>query len=385
MGGTSTTVQKADPWAPAQPYILEGLDAAQQMWNADPNQFVIKPWDGDAVAPMSDPSVSALDGLGSAANLNAQRSNLLGNQGALNMSRAMGQGNINPAQFETAVNNATNPAPNERFDRVVDRMTGDGYTDDMRAALRQNVMESVMPGVNETFAGSGQTGSSLHQAHLTKALASGMAPVEAGFIDRAQDRSMNAANMSHNAQQDRLGMGLQAGALAGDAYQKNQARALDAIRMAPAISDATYNPYRVQQGAGEVLDNRSQTERAAEIMAYQQEQAGPIDAINNYLSLTSGLGGQFGTSTATATQNPGILGILGGLSPLLGLFSDRRLKENIRRVGAMDDGTPVYVYSYKGDPVMRMGVMAQDVEKTRPEAVMTHSSGFKMVNYGALQ
>lgn len=46
MGGSSTTVQKNDPWGPAQPFILEGLQSASQMWNANPNQFVIQPWTG---------------------------------------------------------------------------------------------------------------------------------------------------------------------------------------------------------------------------------------------------------------------------------------------------------------------------------------------------
>jgi len=74
-------------------------------------------------------------------------------------------------------------------------------------------------------------------------------------------------------------------------------------------------------------------------------------------------------------------GLFGLLSAPFMMFSDRRLKENVERVGETDEGTPIYTYNYKGDPQIHMGVMAQDVEKENPDAVVTHPSGFKMVDY----
>jgi hypothetical protein len=62
------------------------------------------------------------------------------------------------------------------------------------------------------------------------------------------------------------------------------------------------------------------------------------------------------------------------------LPSDRRLKQEIARVGALDDDTPVYRFRYKGSPTMHIGLVAQDVEQTMPEAVATFN-GFKMVDY----
>jgi hypothetical protein len=49
----------------------------------------------------------------------------------------------------------------------------------------------------------------------------------------------------------------------------------------------------------------------------------------------------------------------------------------------MDNGLPLYTYRYKGKPDLHMGVMAQDVEKVKPEAVV-EINGIKHVNYGAL-
>ncbi|MGN6768276.1 MAG: tail fiber domain-containing protein [Rhizobiaceae bacterium] len=60
-------------------------------------------------------------------------------------------------------------------------------------------------------------------------------------------------------------------------------------------------------------------------------------------------------------------------------FSDRRLKHHIRRIGTLFNGLPVYLYKI-GNRI-EMGLMADEVGEAMPEAVITHPSGFKMVNY----
>ena len=71
-----------------------------------------------------------------------------------------------------------------------------------------------------------------------------------------------------------------------------------------------------------------------------------------------------------------------GLGALM--FSDARLKEDIERVGETDDGIPIYRWRYKGDDQVHVGSMAQDVEKVKPDAVLTHASGYKILNLEAL-
>jgi hypothetical protein len=63
------------------------------------------------------------------------------------------------------------------------------------------------------------------------------------------------------------------------------------------------------------------------------------------------------------------------------IWSDFNLKEDIEPVGELFDGTNVYRYRYKGDSTPRIGVMAQEVEQTRPDAVV-EIGGFKAVDYG---
>lgn len=65
-----------------------------------------------------------------------------------------------------------------------------------------------------------------------------------------------------------------------------------------------------------------------------------------------------------------------------GTFSDRRLKSNIERVGTHRLGIGIYEYDIFGE--RQRGVMADEVQKVLPDAVMTHESGFKMVDYGRL-
>lgn len=64
--------------------------------------------------------------------------------------------------------------------------------------------------------------------------------------------------------------------------------------------------------------------------------------------------------------------------------SDRRLKKNIVRVGTHNIGIGLYEFDYISGG-HSIGVMADEVEKVMPEAVMIDDKGFKMVNYTALQ
>lgn len=88
----------------------------------------------------------------------------------------------------------------------------------------------------------------------------------------------------------------------------------------------------------------------------------------------AGMGGLFGL----LGTGLGAIGKAGGIGAF---FSDRRLKQDIKRIGTTDGGTPIYTYRYVwGGPVM-MGIMAQDV----PEAAKMHESGFLMVDYSEVE
>ncbi len=86
-----------------------------------------------------------------------------------------------------------------------------------------------------------------------------------------------------------------------------------------------------------------------------------------------------GTSTSVASPSPFSVG-MGGLGTALTLFSDERLKENIKPIGQTYDGQLIYKYNMRGSPRTEIGLMAQDVEEHTPEAV-GEVGGLKTVNY----
>jgi hypothetical protein len=99
----------------------------------------------------------------------------------------------------------------------------------------------------------------------------------------------------------------------------------------------------------------------------QGQQANYAQAMGQQNAL---MGGLFGLGGAA----------LGGAAYSGKLFSDARLKRDIKKVGKLDNGLNVYLYRYKFGGPMQIGVMAHEVEKIHPEAVST-VNGFKAVQY----
>lgn len=134
-----------------------------------------------------------------------------------------------------------------------------------------------------------------------------------------------------------------------------------------------------QQGADEAQLLKG---TAGELAGLQTEQLG--DLVNL----------QIGQTAASATKKAGALGAfgsaLGGLAGGLVALSDRRAKENVKKVGEVKDPDgdeiPVVRFNYKGDPDENRftGVMAQDVEHLPGVVDDDPLSGMKLVNYSRL-
>jgi len=76
--------------------------------------------------------------------------------------------------------------------------------------------------------------------------------------------------------------------------------------------------------------------------------------------------------------------------PDMPMTSDRSLKQNIIRIGNHPLGFGLYLFEYKAEYRERcgdgrhFGVMADEVEKVMPRAVVPGFDGFKAVNYGQI-
>lgn len=87
---------------------------------------------------------------------------------------------------------------------------------------------------------------------------------------------------------------------------------------------------------------------------------------------------------ANAQSMSGFGQMVGMLGSAAIYSSDRRLKKGITRIGTLANGLAVYTFEYIWGGGQQVGVMADEVERVLPEAVITGSDGYKLVNYAML-
>lgn len=122
------------------------------------------------------------------------------------------------------------------------------------------------------------------------------------------------------------------------------------------------------------------------------------NAINGAIGSIGNILGQSKLFTPTTTTdpnlNPGVSNPVGNDAVNIGAgyagtdysLSDERLKTDVEHVGQTNGGLPIYKYRMKGQRAKQMGVMAQDVERSMPQAVARHpQNGFRMVDYGQVK
>lgn len=87
-----------------------------------------------------------------------------------------------------------------------------------------------------------------------------------------------------------------------------------------------------------------------------------------------------------ANSNASMGGLFGLGSSILGgwAMSDRRLKNEINRIGELPSGLPIYEFNYVWGGNREVGVMADEVEAMMPWAVGEGPAGFKMVDYARI-
>lgn len=137
-----------------------------------------------------------------------------------------------------------------------------------------------------------------------------------------------------------------------------------------AFQEASYERNQPLNEIGALLSG-SQVQ-GPQFVNTPQTQVGGVD----YTGLVNN---QYQSQLANQQQKLG--GLFGLASAGLGLFSDRRLKTDIKRVGQLDNGLSVYSYRYKGENETQIGLMADEVERAIPHAVNEDPSGFKRVRY----
>lgn len=181
------------------------------------------------------------------------------------------------------------------------------------------------------------------------------------------DYNQNAANTSFNN--------------AFNQYQTQQGNIFSRLSGIAGLGQSSANNTG-QQGttlAGQAAQSATNigTAQAGGIVGSANAISGGLSSAAPWLSSFAGGGGNNNPSNWD-TENPNSFQDFQS--------SDRRLKTDIHLIGKLDSGLNVYIFRYSASPSrVHMGVMADEVQKSIPEAVSTDDAGYLQVSYGMLR
>lgn len=205
----------------------------------------------------------------------------------------------------------------------------------------------------------------------TSDLATALANKGLSVGSEAYQRAMNDLQQEQN---DATSQAAYQSVLAGqDAYAQDLSNQIAAGNFGNTAQQSYINQLlSALQGSASQYDIQSDIYAARQGLAAAQQQA-QQQAYNNRTGLFSSALG------AAATGGGAYAGAAAGAA------SDRRLKENIKKIAEVD-GFNIYEFNYKNDTERKVGVIAQEMQEKCPEAVIENfnGSGYLGVDYSKL-
>jgi len=324
--GTSTSTTTIPPQVLARYNSVnsqaQGVAATPfQQYSTNPNAFV---------APVNQQQYAGIGGINQAANM-AQPAFGAAEAGTFNATQQ-----ATPQGFQSGVSNYMNPFLNTAVQGTVNQLQN--VNQQQQQGMLGNAISQGAFGGDRANIGLGNL---MNQQNL--ALGQTVAGMEnQGFQNAAQNYQTGInQQLAGSNQLGNLGAGAQQSALAG---------------------------AQAQLGAGTMEQQTQQAGNTALYNQFQQQQAYPFQVAQFLANIAEGTGALSGSTTTSTQPMP--------------FFSDRRLKENIKKVGKANNGLPIYTYNYKNDPTEQthIGFMADEVEKKHPDAVGL-AGGYKTVDY----
>ena len=344
---SQTQQSQTNPWAPAVPLVTSLLGKYSGQ-NTDVTGAQKSALDNLSSASAGIPNFGAS---GSQAITNLFSSNNQPQVGVLDNAYSKLNTNLNPIANGSQLNPYSTP----------------GFSDALGTT-----MDDITNRVKSSYAASGRdpSGAGSFAQSLGRGLTQGVAPLIQSQYNTNQQNMMNAN-----------------GTLFGGATTN-------------ATGTAGLNQQQLQNGvtgitAGAASPALYQAPAQAQFGAANAQYGAPFANLSQLLTPSVSLAGLGNTSSrssqGTQTSNPSLLDSIGagfkvggtGISALASLMalSDERAKTDKEKVGKLFDGTDVYSFKYIGSPKTHVGLMAQDIERDRPEAVGELPGGLKVVNY----
>ncbi len=224
----------------------------------------------------------------------------------------------------------------------------------------QNVLQTIQGDVgnqiNSQFAGAGRDMSGMNQQALARGISQGeAAPLLNQYNQNVQNQMGAAGNLFGAA-------GTNANTQAG--------------LYGAGMNAATQTPGIINQNANNLLNaGNTQYGLPAQNLGLLEGLTLPIAGLGSQNSGNTTMIGNGQSNTTNQMSGAQQFGTIA--SGLASLWSDRRLKEDIAQVGELFDGTPIYRFRYINDPVMRIGLMADECQRD----AVTRIGEFDAVDY----
>jgi hypothetical protein len=360
-------------------------------------------------------------------NTNLNRANQYGPQGSTTWTLRPGADPNNPQPGDYVQRTAADPNTQSIYDQ----------TGGLAARLSGGLAGTYGQGFNP----SGLPALGYGQGMQTSLSTSGLPDLTSGYADQrksVEDAILSRMNPQLDQQEDRVtNQLLNSGVEKGSAGWESEMRRLDQqrndassqavlaggqeqSRLAALESQIRGQMFGEREAAGAFGNNsilaRDQLGNAARGQSFQEQSFQRGLPLQELLALRQA--GQLQTPQfspyyqAGAAQTPGILdagmaqgqaaqqkfqtqqqgqnALMGGLAGMgsaaimAGMFSDERLKENIRTVGWHHAGVRRVIWDWKDGSGTEGGVIAQELQKVKPEAVWEGPDGYLRVNYSMI-
>ena len=325
--------------------------------------------------------------------------------------QATAQGNLEAARAATAANRVNQVTPYGNLDYTQSGTDPYGNPTWTATTTLSNIGQQLLNNQNQTSLGLGsainaqlgQVQDVMGQGFNPNLPSTGMNPGQSyqdAYMQRlapqlAQSREATTASLANQG----IAPGTQAyeNAMRQQAMKENDlllGATTQGFGVGQQANQQAYNQaltnYNLPLNTLSALRTGAQVQNPSFVNSAQQATTGGADLLGaSQMGYNAQMGNFNAQQAAQQGLNSGLMG-LGGTLGAAAIMSDIRTKEHIKAIGWLPNGLPVYEYEYKPEWKDEaghgkfIGVMAQEVEMVKPEAVFTRPDGYKMVNYGVL-
>lgn len=308
------------------------------------------------------------------------------------------QGQVGPADLSAASHQAQNAAYNQATSRLDPQFTqseeqlrnqlaNQGLSQNSDAY--QTALNNFSMGKNDAYSSAQNNavtqgnaaaqqlfGQSLQQGQFANSAAAqmygqnqGQAAFNNSTANQDYTQNLGAAQFANTAQQQSFGQQSQAAQLALNNAQLGNTARNQGLQERAYVQNQPINQFTGLLGLGQVGQPQG--------ISYTPSQVASTDVIGAQ-ALSTGV--QQANANAKNQANAGLMSGLFSLGSAA-MMSDRRLKTDVKLLRRRKDGLGIYEFRYVWGGPKRVGVMAQEVKKVRPDLVVKRPDGYLAVHY----